>query len=109
MSSSIQLFSLEKARFIIKDATKLDISYAYEDLVFAEHGLFLLQFCNPEGTQFNCWFNHEINESDEIKLFDSLVKTASLNTAVITYKGHFSMDQNPKSEQINIQFFEAKK
>lgn len=109
MSSTIQLFSLEKARFIIKDATKLDISYAYEDLVFAEHGLFLLQFCNPEGTQFNCWFNHEINETDEIKMFDSLVKTASLNTAEITYKGHFNMDQHPRSEQINIQFFEAKK
>lgn len=105
MSSTIQLYSLEKARFIIKDATNLDISYAYEDLVFSEHGLFLLQFRNPEGTLFDCWFNHEIDEPDEIRLFDSLVKTGTLNTATITYKGHFKLHQTVGTEQIHIEFF----
>jgi hypothetical protein len=104
MPPSIQLYSLEKARFIIKDATNLDISYAYEDLVFSEHGLFILQFKDYEGSNFDCWFNHETNEMDEIRHFDSLVKTASLNAATISYQGHFSMDQSKNSDQINIQF-----
>ena len=42
--NDIKFFELEKAKFIIKDATNLDVAYAYEDLVFSEHGIFILQF-----------------------------------------------------------------
>jgi hypothetical protein len=35
--------NIEKIRFIIKDATGLDVMYAYEDLFFAEHGVFLIK------------------------------------------------------------------
>jgi hypothetical protein len=35
---------LEKIRFIINEATGLDLAYAYDDLVFSEHGVFIVQF-----------------------------------------------------------------
>lgn len=98
------LYPLEKVRFIIKDACQLDITYVYDDLVFAEHGVFLLQFMNPEGTQLACWFNNETTESDEIRIFDSLVRTASLNDCSITFKGHFSMEQKAGTDEIDIKF-----
>lgn len=106
MESKTTLYPLEKVRFIIKDACQLDITYAYDDLVFAEHGVFVLQFANPEGTLLSCWFNNEVNEPDEINMFDSLARTASLNNCAITFKGHFSMQQKPGTEEIDIEFEE---
>lgn len=104
MEATTAIYPLEKMRFIIKDACNLDITYAYDDLVFAEHGIFLLQFLNTEGTEMACWFNNEVNESDEINMFDSLVRSASLNTCKITFNGHFSMQQKAGSEEIELKF-----
>lgn len=101
---SPELYELEKVRFIIKDACGIDLAYAYDDLVFAEHGAFLIQFMNKESTQLACWFNNEIVETEEIKMFDSLTKTASLNKTTITYKGRFYMKQKVGSEEIEIEF-----
>ena len=98
------LFELEKIRFILKDACGLDIAYAYDDLVFAEHGLIVLQFTDKESTQFSCWFNAEMYEDNEIEMFDSLVKSASLNNATITYKGRFCMKQKVGTNEIDIEF-----
>lgn len=99
-----ELYELEKVRFIIKDACGLDVAYAYDDLVFAEHGLFIIQFADKAGSQLGCWFNNEILETEEINIFDSLAKTASLNNAAITYKGRFRMKQKVSSEEIEVEF-----
>lgn len=99
-----ELYELEKVRFIIKDACGIDVAYAYDDLVFAEHGLFIVQFLNKESTQLACWFNAEVYENEEIKMFDSLAKTAKLNNTSITYKGRFCMKQKVGSDEIDIEF-----
>jgi len=99
-----ELYELEKVRFIIKDACGLDVAYAYDDLVFAEHGLFIIQFLNKQSTQLACWFNAEVYENEEIKMFDSLAKTATLNNASITYKGRFCMKQKVGTDEIDIEF-----
>lgn len=99
-----ELYELEKVRFIIKDACGIDIGYAYDDLVFAEHGLFLIQFMDKAATKLACWFNSEMPEMQEIKMYDSLTKTASLNNATITYKGRFLMKQKVGSDEIDIEF-----
>ena len=99
-----ELYELEKVRFIIKDACGIDIAYAYDDLVFAEHGLFIVQFLDKKSTQLACWFNAEMYEKEEIKMFDSLAKTASLNNVSITYKGRFCMKQKVGTDEIDIEF-----
>jgi len=103
----LKLYPLDKVRFILKDACMLDVAYAFDDLVFAEHGLFIIQFVDKSGQQLNCWFNIEIIETEEIRLFDSLAKTASLNDTKLTYKGHFSLKQRNKSEKIDIEFVDS--
>lgn len=105
--NNIKFYPLEKIKFLIKDACQLDIAYAYDDLVFSEHGLFLIKFDDYEGIRLSCWFNNEILESEEIRMFDSLALTAKLNNAVITYKGRFSMKQKAGSEEIDIVFVDV--
>lgn len=106
-SRDLQLYPLEKVRFILKDACALDVAYAFDDLVFAEHGLIIIQFGDKAGQQLNCWFNIEMIETEEIRLFDSLAKTASLNDTKLTYKGRFNMKQSDKSEKIDIEFVDS--
>lgn len=104
-----ELYELEKVRFIIKDACGLDIAYAYDDLVFAEHGLFLIQFIEKAGTELNCWFNKDCIEENKINMFNSLAKSATLNGSNLSYKGKFQMKQKDGSEEIEIEFEPAEK
>ena len=104
--NDIEFFNLEKARFIIKDGSGLDIAYAYEDLVFSEHGIFIFQFDAKNANIFYCWFNKDCVENDRISLLNSLVKSAVLNKVEVIYKGKYEMIQK-EDEQISVNFINA--
>jgi hypothetical protein len=102
--TTIQLYELEKVRFIIKDACGLDIAYAYEDLVFSEHGIFILQFSKESSSQVTCWFNKDCLETNKAEMVKLLSKSATLNGLKIIPKGKFEMKQKEGSDEIDIQF-----
>jgi hypothetical protein len=109
VAKQVEFYELEKAKFIIKDACGLDIAYAYEDLVFSEHGVFILQFADTTSNNMYCWFNAECIENERISVFESLTRTGKLNKTKIEYKGQFEMTQKDGEEQIDIRFIELKK
>lgn len=100
----IIFYELEKVRFIIRDATGLDISYAYEDLVFAEYGVFMLQFDPADERNLLCWFNRESDLPSRRKMLKSLALSAGLNTMKIEYKGTFEMNQQDGKGEIFLKF-----
>lgn len=106
--SQVEFYELEKVRFIIKDGCGLDVAYAYDDLVFSEHGIFILQFVNSSTRSMDCWFNKDCIESDRLSLLKSLTNSANLNKIEIVYKGNFEMIQQDGKEQIDIRFIETK-
>lgn len=103
--SDIVFYELEKVRFIIKDGSGIDIAYAYEDLVFSEHGIFIFQFDAKKANTIYCWFNQDCDETYRLSLAKSLSKSASLNGMTIIYKGKFKMSQK-EQEQIAVNFKE---
>jgi len=109
VAKQVEFYELEKAKFIIKDACGLDIAYAYEDLVFSEHGIFILQFADTTSNNMYCWFNSDCFENERISLFKSLTVTGNLNKTKIEYKGLFEMIQKDGAEQIDIRFIESEK
>lgn len=48
---------LEMVRSAIKEATDLDITYAYDDLVFPEHVAFLIQYAPDSDKKMFCFFH----------------------------------------------------
>ena len=106
--NNIEFYELEKVRFIIKDGSGLDIAYAYEDLVFSEHGIFIFQFDNQSSDSIFCWFNQDCLEADRISILNSLCRSASLNNMKIITRGKFELTQN-ENEQISVNFKEIKK
>jgi len=103
--NGVEFYNLEKVRFIIKDGSGLDIDYAYEDLVFSEHGIFIFQFDVQSPDTIYCWFNQDCMETNRITILNSLIKTAILNKMKIMYKGIFNMSQK-EEDQISVNFMD---
>ena len=106
-SSDIIITEIEKIRFVIQDATGLDIMYAYENLVFAEHGIFLLEVNLESKDKLNCYFNIDFDPDKRLLFLEKLMRTASLNGMVIVNKGTFEMKQNLDGQTFLLSFFEA--
>lgn len=103
-SNDFVLFDIEKARFILKDAIQLDINYAYEDLLFSEHGLIIIQFTKENQDLLYCWFNKDCSLKYRDALFESLKITAGLNKVMLEYKGTFEMKQKEGKDEIDLRF-----
>lgn len=102
--NDVIFYDLEKVRFIVKDACDLEIIYAFEDLVFSEHGLFIIRFPEKGDQPLECWFNKECLEQNRVNIFNSLAKSGNLNGTDIAYKGKFEMKQKENKEEFDITF-----
>lgn len=107
-NNTVVFYDLDKVRFVMKDGAGLDIAYAYEDLVFSEHGVFIIQFTgNKADSALLCWFNYQCGQQERQSIFRSLTTTAQLNKVNITYKGTYTMTQVEGKDEINLNFTEA--
>ncbi|WP_167605497.1 hypothetical protein [Maribellus sediminis] len=94
--------NLEAVRYIIKEATGLEITYAYEDLVFPEHMAFLIQFNDANEKNLFCYFHNDCNPEDKNQLYKKLSDVALQDSITLENKGSFSLEQ--KSEEVEIHF-----
>ncbi|MDR3704450.1 MAG: hypothetical protein P4L28_00905 [Paludibacteraceae bacterium] len=99
--------NLEKVRFIIKEATNLEVGYAYEDLVFSEHGLFIIRFNDEDENILYCYFNKEMLPGKEELFRKQLTDVSTLNKTNIIYKGKFELELKEAADEIDIKFYES--
>ncbi|MFT3738332.1 MAG: hypothetical protein QM786_06210 [Breznakibacter sp.] len=95
---------LEKVRNIILESTGLDLAYAYDDLVFAEHGIFIVQFDAANPKYLHVFFNHECWEEERKAMQKSFSEIASIKGFVADFKGLFKMQQKHATEEIELKF-----
>lgn len=93
---------LEAVRQIVVDATGLDIMYAYEDLVFPEHGAFMIQFDDKKNNQLYCYFHVDCKPDDEKNILACLSNESTKKKCSIDKKGKFTLLQ--QGENIKVQF-----
>lgn len=93
---------LEKVRVIIKDATDLDVTYAYEDMVFPDHTAFIIQFDDNNLNNLFCYFHEDCKGEDQDKLFKSLMSVCKESKVTLDNKGAFKLEQN--GEKVEIHF-----
>ena len=94
--------NIEAVRVIIKEATGLDITYAYEDLVFPEHVAFMIRFDDSNDKNLFCYFHVDCNADDKTKLYKQMNEVSSENDYTIENKGIFNLSQ--KGEDVVIRF-----
>ena len=93
---------LEKVRVIIKEATDLEIAYAYDDLVFPDHTAFLIKFDDTDLNNLFCYFHEDCLPKEMDNIFKKLENSCLKNNFKIVNAGNFVMNQ--KGEEIEIHF-----
>ncbi|MDB4335062.1 hypothetical protein OAA06_01750 [bacterium] len=94
--------NLEKIRGIIDEATGLEVSYAYEDLVFPDHTAFIIQYDDTNENNLFCYFHNDCNKEDEEGIYSALQIACKNVSTTILSKGSFTLGQ--KEEQVEIKF-----
>ncbi|GAB6905018.1 hypothetical protein JCM12296A_08520 [Desulfosarcina cetonica] len=89
----------------IVNAIGLEVTYAYEDLVYVEHNAFLLQM-GASGEIVDLYFNTESIVEERDKIAAQLGQEGQARQLKITRKGLFSMRQKSDGENIEIKFFD---
>jgi len=93
---------LEKVRSIVKAATDLDISYAYDDLVFPDHAAFMIQFDDSNVDNYYCYFYEDCDSRSKDSIFTKLTEVCNDNNKTLELKGIFNLKQ--KGEEVEICF-----
>jgi len=93
---------LEKVRASIKEATDLDVAYAYDDLVFPEHAAFMIEFDAETDKKLYCYFHVDCLADSKTEILDQLTQSFKKRGCKLFPKGMFSLNQ--KGEEIEIRF-----
>ncbi len=102
---TIPLMPLGKVRDIVQ-STGLDISYAYDDLVFSDHSVFILRFDKENPERLYLYFNQDCN-TEEAKLLEKrLLVSGKIGGFEVINSGLFSMKQTEGKEELEIKFAE---
>ena len=82
----------------------LDISYAYDDLVFVEHNPFLLRFDLKKASKVYLHFNVDC-ETDKAKKIESTLNAAAKKEGLLLINdSKFSLSSKEETEEIEIKF-----
>ena len=98
------LFDLGRVQNVVKTATGLEVTHAFEDLVFVEHSAFLIQFDATDLKQFICHFNEDCPVEDRVKLLNYLQTAATAEGLTCSEGQVFRLEQVPDKEEIRVVF-----
>jgi len=87
----------------IVEGMGLEVTYAYDNLVFIEHNAFLLEMDNERPDIINLYFNIESDIKARSGIKEQLESHAHENNIIIKSKGLFSMEANDDNT-IKIRF-----
>jgi hypothetical protein len=93
---------LEKVRVMLKEATDLDIAYAYDDLVFPDHTAFIIQYDDECEYNFYIYFHEDCLPDASAEILENLLKSFEKEGCTLESKGSFNLEQ--KGEEIEIKF-----
>ena len=93
---------LEKVRVIIKNATGLDLSYAYDDLVFPDNVAFIIRYDDDKKNNFFCYFHEDCIPGERESIAGSLTAEFEKNDCTLVTGGNFNLKQ--KGEEVQIIF-----
>lgn len=83
-----------------------EISYVYEDLIFLNHNVYLLQF-GSGGNLLSFHANQEASAEDAQSAFETFSCAASGRGFVTTFEGSYTLTQE-EGETINLHFHPRK-
>jgi hypothetical protein len=102
---NIEFRPLGKVRELVQ-MTGIDISYAYDDLVFSEHSVFIIRFDETSKTLLHLYFNEECNPREAEIMKKRLAVAAKMEGFDLVNRGKYIIDQIEGKEELEINFLE---
>jgi len=93
-----------EVKMILEEAGT-DVSYAYDDLIFAEHLAYLIQFDDITANNLKIYFNTDLQDRDAEEEEKKLRHLVEKRRMTLTPSGRFAVRQKENSEEIEISFF----
>ena len=98
---------LGKVRELL-DTIGFEVAYAYDDLVFSDHSMFILRFDDEVPEKMYLYFNSECIFAEAKKVSDALILAGKVGQFKIINSGHFDISQAEDREELAVKFFEKK-
>lgn len=97
---------LEKARRIILNGTGLEITWAYDDIVFVEHSAYLVKFNDDNTRELLIYFSTDCEPMDQRYILSQLKIAADNEEMTIRHAGSFTFLDHDGQDEIQIRFEE---
>jgi len=81
----------------------LEVTYAYDDLVFVAHNAFLFRFTGS-GPFVDLVFNVDCPEDEQEKLATEIISLAGGLDLIVTRRGQYELAQNEDGENMSLTF-----
>jgi hypothetical protein len=88
------------------DGIGLQITYAYDDLIFVEHNAFLLQM-GESGEDVRLYFNTDSSREKRDDITNLLKECGRQYKFLVDRKGTYAILQNDRKQELQLQFFEG--
>lgn len=85
----------------------LEMSYAYDDLVFVGNSLLIIRFATDSAQKIELFFNRDIEEEAKEEIGAKIIKGSLRRKINCVNCGHFTLKEDQENEQLTINFFEA--
>lgn len=89
----------------IVQQTGFDISYAYDDLLFSDHNVFIIRFDETNEKRLWLHFNHECEPAASKSIYKKLKELALAMELELINGSLFSVEQVEGKEEIELKFF----
>lgn len=88
------------------EASNYTVAYAYDDLVFSDHSLFIFRFDDSNKHKLSLYINTECDQNEAENITLKLIRNGNLVGIDITITGTFNVIQVEDKEELEITFLE---
>ena len=85
--------------------TGYKVTYAFDDLVFIEHTLMLIQFSAANEQELFLFINKDLDDSLGHEIQEKLSARAKTHDITLDYRGTFSAEQKTGCEEVELTFY----
>ena len=100
----IHFWPLDKVIKIV-ETIGLEVTYAFEDLVFADHSTCIIRFDKENESDLHVYINAECDEKVALQIKQGLFEASRAEKLTIKDVGQFLLNQTKDKEELQIEFF----
>lgn len=101
MNKRVRPFDLVKE---MMNVCGVDISYFYDDLIFSDHSMFIIQFVDKSPELLKLYINRDMDHGKQVDMKDYLFREAEKRGFIMMDEGRYYLTDNPETQEVSIHY-----